>query len=65
VRRFRHEGYSLRELVELGTLPETVSELLALCVAARAAVLVSGGTGSGKTTTLGRLSGAIPARSGS
>jgi pilus assembly protein CpaF len=60
VRRFRHEGYSLRELVELGTLPAEVSELLALCVAARAAVLVSGGTGSGKTTTLGALSGAIP-----
>ncbi len=60
VRRFRHEGYSLRELVELGTLPGEVAELLALCVAARAAVLVSGGTGSGKTTTLGALSGAIP-----
>jgi pilus assembly protein CpaF len=60
VRRFRHEGFSLRELVELGTLPREVSELLALCVAARAAVLVSGGTGSGKTTTLGALSGAIP-----
>ena len=59
VRRFRHEGYSLRELVELGTLPAEVSELLALCVAARAAVLVSGGTGSGKTTTLSALSGAI------
>jgi pilus assembly protein CpaF len=60
VRRFQPEGYSLRELVELGTLPGEVSELLALCVAARAAVLVSGGTGSGKTTTLGALSGAIP-----
>ena len=60
VRRFRHQGYSLRELVTAGTLPGDVSELLALCVAARAAVLVSGGTGSGKTTTLGALSGAIP-----
>jgi pilus assembly protein CpaF len=60
VRRFRREGYSLRELVEGGTMPGAVAELLALCVAARAAVLVSGGTGSGKTTTLGALSGAIP-----
>ncbi len=60
VRRFRHEGFSLRELVERGTMPGEVAELLALCVAARAAVLVSGGTGSGKTTTLGALSGAIP-----
>jgi pilus assembly protein CpaF len=60
VRRFRREGYSLRELVDRGTLAGEVAELLALCVAARAAVLVSGGTGSGKTTTLGALSGAIP-----
>ena len=59
VRRFRHEGFSLRELVERGTMPNAVSEFLALCVAARAAVLVCGGTGSGKTTTLGALSGAI------
>jgi pilus assembly protein CpaF len=37
-----------------------VAELLAVCVAARASILVSGGTGSGKTTTLNALSGAIP-----
>jgi pilus assembly protein CpaF len=60
LRRFRREGFSLRELVAGGTLPGEVAELLALCVAARAAVLVSGGTGSGKTTTLNALSGAIP-----
>jgi pilus assembly protein CpaF len=60
VRRFRRQGFSLRELVSGGTLPGEVAELLALCVAARAAVLVSGGTGSGKTTTLNALSGAIP-----
>ena len=60
VRRFRREGFSLRELVARGTLPGEVAELLALCVAARASVLVSGGTGSGKTTTLNALSGAIP-----
>ena len=60
VRRFRREGFSLRELVEGGTLPGQLAELLALCVAARASVLVSGGTGSGKTTTLNALSGAIP-----
>ena len=60
VRRFRQHGFSLRELVAGGTLPGEVAELLAMCVAARAAVLVSGGTGSGKTTTLNALSGAIP-----
>jgi pilus assembly protein CpaF len=41
-------------------MPAELGEFLALCVAARASVLVSGGTGSGKTTTLNALSGAIP-----
>jgi pilus assembly protein CpaF len=60
IRRFRREGFSLRDLVARGTLPGPVAELLAVCVAARASILVSGGTGSGKTTTLNALSGAIP-----
>ena len=60
IRRFRHAGFSLRELVEGGTLTPELGELLAMCVAARASVLVSGGTGCGKTTTLNALSGAIP-----
>jgi pilus assembly protein CpaF len=60
IRRFRREGFSLRDLVARGTMPVAVAELLAVCVAARASILVSGGTGSGKTTTLNALSGAIP-----
>jgi pilus assembly protein CpaF len=60
IRRFRREGYSLDDLVRLGTLSAAEAELLARCVAARASILVSGGTGSGKTTTLNALSGAIP-----
>jgi pilus assembly protein CpaF len=60
IRRFRREGFSLRDLVTGGTLPAEVAELLAVCVAARASILVSGGTGAGKTTTLNALSGAIP-----
>jgi pilus assembly protein CpaF len=60
IRRFRREGFSLRDLVARGTLPAAAAEFLAVCVAARASILVSGGTGSGKTTTLNALSGAIP-----
>jgi pilus assembly protein CpaF len=60
IRRFRPGGFSLEDLVANGTLPLAVAEFLALCVRARASVLVSGGTGSGKTTTLNALSGAIP-----
>ena len=61
IRRFRRQGFSLRDLVTGGTLPAAAAELLALAVAGRASILVSGGTGSGKTTTLNALSGAIPA----
>src|SRR4051794_10660147 len=60
IRRFRPHGFSLDDLVANGTLPMGLAEFLAECVRRRAAVLVSGGTGSGKTTTLNALSGAIP-----
>ena len=59
IRRFRQRGFSLRELVDAGTLPRELADFLALCVAARGSILVSGGTGSGKTTMLNALSGAI------
>ena len=61
IRRFRRQGFSLRDLVANATMPAPAAELLAVAVASRASVLVSGGTGSGKTTTLNALSGAIPA----
>jgi pilus assembly protein CpaF len=60
IRRFRRQGFSLEDLVEGGTLTEALAGFLARCVRARASILVSGGTGSGKTTTLGALSGALP-----
>jgi len=60
IRRFRRAGFSLRDLVGNATLTGEGADLLALAVAARASILVSGGTGSGKTTTLNALSGAIP-----
>lgn len=60
IRRFRARGFSLDDLVGNGTLSLPLADFLASCVRARASVLVSGGTGSGKTTTLNALSGAIP-----
>jgi pilus assembly protein CpaF len=59
IRRFRRQGFSLDDLVDNGTLSRELAEFLARCVRARASILVSGGTGSGKTTTLGALSGAL------
>src|SRR5436309_4773732 len=60
IRKFRTRGFSLDDLVAGGTLPQGLADFLAGCVAGRAAILVSGGTGSGKTATLGALSGSIP-----
>jgi pilus assembly protein CpaF len=60
IRRFRPHGFSLEDLVANGTMPARLASFLADCVRGRASVLVSGGTGSGKTTTLNALSGAIP-----
>ena len=60
IRRFRRRGFSLDELVEGGTLVAPLARFLADCVRLRASILVSGGTGSGKTTTLNALSAAIP-----
>ena len=62
IRRFRRGGFSLEDLVANETLTAPLADFLADCVAARASILVSGGTGSGKTTTLNALSGAIPER---
>jgi pilus assembly protein CpaF len=59
IRRFAGESPGPRRLVELGTLGEAELERLRLAVRSRASILVSGGTGSGKTTMLGALSAFI------
>lgn len=59
IRRFRRRVLDPAELVARGTWPDPVRALLEAAVAARLNVLVSGGTGSGKTTTLGALTAAI------
>jgi pilus assembly protein CpaF len=61
IRRFRRRGFTAEELVANGTLSRPLLEFLARAVRARATILVCGGTGSGKTTTLNVLSGFIDA----
>jgi pilus assembly protein CpaF len=59
IRRFSGERPGPLRLVELGTLEEPALDRLRLAVRRRASILVSGGTGSGKTTMLGALSAFI------
>src|SRR5690606_28478048 len=54
LRTFRPRPFTLADLVSAGTFTAEVAELLAAVVAARLAYLVTGGTGTGKTTLLSR-----------
>ena len=60
IRKFSRDPYTVADLVSFGTLTAEAAAFLEACVRARFNVLVSGGTGSGKTTTLNVLSSFIP-----
>lgn len=60
IRRFAAGGLTLGDLIGFGTLSEEASEFLELCVRLRKSILISGGTGTGKTSLLGAVSAAIP-----
>lgn len=62
IRRFMKEKLSTDDLIAIGSLTESMAELLGAIVKSRLNVLVSGGTGSGKTTMLNILSGSISPR---
>ena len=60
IRRFGLRSLGADDLVALGTWPAALREFLAAAVRARLTILVCGGTGSGKTTTLNVLSSFVP-----
>jgi pilus assembly protein CpaF len=60
IRKFAKQRFSMDRLVQIGSLTEQMAAFLRICVQYRKNILVSGGTGSGKTTFLNALSEAIP-----
>lgn len=61
IRKFARDALSVPDLINFGTLSPEMAELLQACVQARLNILISGGTGTGKTTLLNVLSSFIPA----
>jgi pilus assembly protein CpaF len=60
IRRFGRSPLKIRDMLTLGSVTREAISFLAACVTAKLNVLVSGGTGSGKTTMLNALSAFIP-----
>jgi pilus assembly protein CpaF len=60
IRKFAKERFGAEDLIRFGTLSPEMSELLGACIEAKLNIVVAGGTGSGKTTTLNILSSFIP-----
>jgi pilus assembly protein CpaF len=61
IRKFAPDPYQAEDLIAFGTMSAKVAAFLAGCVDGRLNVLVSGGAGAGKTTTLNVLSSYLPA----
>lgn len=60
IRKFSKDPLTVRDLISFGSLTESTADFLDACVRGRLNVVVSGGTGAGKTTTLNVLSSFIP-----
>jgi len=60
IRKFRQDRLSLEDLMSAGTMDERMAEFIGACTANRLNILISGGTGTGKTTLLNAVSSFIP-----
>lgn len=59
IRKFLGDKYTFADLVNVGTMSQNVADFLLKCIEAKLNTLISGGTGTGKTTLLNALSSAI------
>jgi pilus assembly protein CpaF len=60
IRKFSRDPYTMDDLINFGTLTPKAAHFLAACVQGKLNMLISGGTGTGKTTTLNALSAFVP-----
>jgi pilus assembly protein CpaF len=60
IRRFAADPFTVDDLISFGTITRRVAAVLDACVRGRLNIVIGGGTGSGKTTTLNVLSGFVP-----
>ena len=60
IRKFSRDPYGMDDLVRFGTITSKAAQFLAACVKGQLNVLISGGTGTGKTTTLNAMSAFVP-----
>lgn len=60
IRKFSEKPYTVKDLINFGTITPNIAMFLKACVESRLNIVVSGGTGSGKTTTLNVISSFIP-----
>ena len=60
IRKFSRDPYTMDDLINFGSVTSKAAHFLSACVQGKLNVLISGGTGTGKTTTLNALSAFVP-----